>query len=291
MEKGKTTGQDKLSSCIKDHFEFFNNPEWCPLFGDLPQIVFNPRSQGYQCYEVIQDARYLWDLEQYEDFEAYPENLLKTARTIIACHDSTTLHAATGKCITGYGFEANQTLFSNFDQAVEFVKYYHCGMEFDEAFLDEPKNDYRILAVFAIAEAKETLEEILTGENEENPRIITQVQVAQRLLSEAERQFESIRIYHARAVENKKKSQESINVKHKLFQDIDEIIKRRYRTYKKERRAKMIEGYITKRDSLANIPNIFENDTNRLLDLIRQVHAFKKKHKRGFGFENIRKYI
>jgi hypothetical protein len=236
MEKEKTTDQGKLSKFIQEHFEFFNNPNWCPLFGDLPRVVYNPRSQAYQCWEVIQDARFLWNTEPYTDLEEYPENLLNTARTILVCHDSTTQHMTTGKCVTEYGFEDNQTLFSNFQKAIEFLKDYHFGMEFDKTFLDEAKNDYRILGIFAIAEAKDTLEEIFSGENEESPRIIAQTQISQRLLAQAQRQFDAKKIQ----IKGGKNSGKNKKPLYRELKDHEKRVREKYPHYKEEAISTMI---------------------------------------------------
>jgi hypothetical protein len=202
----KKTDNEQLSEFVSEHFEFFHNSNWCPLFGYVPPPEYNPRSQAYQCYEVIQHARFLWGAGECVSLESYPESLLKTARTILACHDSTTQHMATGVCITEYGFADNQTLFSNWQLAVDFVRGFHWGMYFDNDLRYE--NDYLILAAFAIAEAKHALEAILSGEKEESPSVIDQVQVAQRLLSEAKTHYEVKRIQGKggrRKAENKKK--------------------------------------------------------------------------------------
>jgi hypothetical protein len=103
-------------------------------------------------------------------------------------------------------------------------------MFFDNEIRCSEKKDYLILAVFSIAEAKGALEEILTGENEDNPHIIEQVQGAQRLLAEAQRQFKAAKS-HGRGGEKRGEK------KKELYREIKthaERLREKYPHYKEE---------------------------------------------------------
>ncbi|MCX5817119.1 MAG: hypothetical protein NTX75_12930 [Proteobacteria bacterium] len=140
------------------------NGLWCPLTGELPDVDHIPSDFKYQCLEIIYEARGLCGAGEAElmffDY-TYPENLLEFARTIEGAYGSIRQNSL---CLQRPYYYTNEkgdlvlthTLASNAEQVLSMAGYSKAY-----GYVDDEAPDYFILAVVAIIEAREALQEAL----------------------------------------------------------------------------------------------------------------------------------
>jgi hypothetical protein len=209
---GKKTGKKRYD---KYFIEIFFKKPWCPLFG---WIFWNdeplaPSSQTKRCFNIIQEARRLWQTEdsdgidrsdgwrgphswpEPEEIPDYPKDFILAAREIGRCWMSIYQYCVIEtdeyyKKENG-DYLPRHTLDTVWDKAIVAKSICHTNY-FDKdgtlkpihKFEDIP--GFKILAIFAIKEAHWALRLIIQeGETEDNPKVMKSVQIAGLLLARA----------------------------------------------------------------------------------------------------------
>ncbi len=181
--------------------------DWCPLFGSLPAIDYDPGMADNECMETIITARAVWEVNPFRDFihrcpkycescggvfQPVPADLPNYA--VNACLSAKTILEAWSSLKQQYGYPSgdirtfddnkcipNGNEWFRWDLAVEGMRGSSVWGYFDDSI-----PDFAVIAGFALSESWGTLDLIFSGESPNSTWVWKSIYFARALLRKAE---------------------------------------------------------------------------------------------------------